>query len=117
MSPNSGRDEEIKLLVKSIIEEIRSTSTKTFFGSLNLTPADIMKFGGAVLMIIVFFVNGQNDKKLMQESLAELKTTTSRLVDFKENSDGWNSQIYGTRFKDGQPMDVSFKAHNKGVVN
>lgn len=81
-----------------------------------LSPSDVLKFGSAVIMVIVFFVNGQNDKKMMQDNLSELKITTSRLVDFKENSDGFNSQVYNTRFRNGEPIDQNFKIPNRGSM-
>lgn len=110
---------KVKIIDAVTGEELRETYTSnvpTLFGALKLTPADIIKFGSALIMIIIFFVNGQNDKKIMQENLLELKATTRRLVDFKENSDGWDSQVYGTRFRDGQPVDNTFN-YNRNRQN
>lgn len=99
-----------------ILRETYTQNTHTFFGPLNISASDIIKIAGLIIMIIIFFINGQNDKKIMQQSLDELKATTSRLIDFKENSDGWDSQVFGTRFRNGEPIDTNFKVHNQGKL-
>lgn len=109
---------KVKIIDATSGEELRETyapATPMLFGFLS--PSDVLKFGSAAVMIVVFFVNGQNDKKMMQENLTALQTTVSRLTDFKENSDAWNSQVYNTRFRDGEPVDLNYKPKTKGVVN
>lgn len=108
---------EVEIRDKKTGQVLRETYTQivpTFFGSLNLSAADVIKLVGAILTIAVFFVNGQNDKKLMQENLSAMQVTVSRLADFKDNSDGWNTQVYGTRFRNGEPVDNNFKVKNGG---
>lgn len=99
-----------------ILRETYTQNTHTFFGSLNMTASDIIKISGVFITVIIFFINSQHDKKVMQQTLDELKITTSRLVDFKENSDGWDSQVFGTRFRNGEPIDTNFKIHNQGKI-
>ncbi len=108
--------------VKIIDEETGQVLRETFTNSPPLlagffSPADILKIATAGMAVIVFFVNGQNDKKIMQENLASLGVTVSRLTDFKENSDSFQTQVYGTRFRNGEPLDMNFKLPNKGNFN
>lgn len=79
-----------------------------------MSPSDILKVGSATLAVVVFFVNGQNDKKLMQDNLAAMQVSVSRLTDFRDNSDRWNTTVYNTGFRNGEPIDPSFKVRNKG---
>ena len=60
--------------------------------------------------IITFFTNSDANQKTMQATL-------NRLVDFRDNSDSWNTYAFGTRFKDGQPLDRNFIVKNYGNVN
>ncbi len=109
---------KVKICDAETGEELRETYTRMeplLFGVLS--PSDVLKVASALIAFIVFFVNGQNDKKLMQENLTAMQVSVSRLTDFKENSDGWNTQVYGTRFKNGEPVDANFTLKNKGNVN
>ncbi len=105
---------KVKIIDAESGEQLRETytpATPMLFGFL--TPSDVLKFGSAAVMIVVFFVNGQNDKKIMQENLTAMQISVSRLTDFKENSDAWDSQVFGTRFRNGEPIDSNFKLPNK----
>lgn len=116
---NMNTKREIEIRDKRTGQVLRETYTPDsirLFGVLELTPKDLLSYVGLVITIIIFFVNGQNDKKIMQQNLAEMKVTTSRLVDFRDNSDAWDSQVYGTRFRNGEPVDSNFKMNNRGTI-
>ncbi len=109
---------EVKIIDKKTGEVLREDYISATPTLLGFSIPDMFKIGGAILAVVVFFVNGQNDKDFMQKTLAAQQVTLSRLTDFKENSDSWNTYAYGTRFLDGQPLDRAFKIdNNKGIVN
>lgn len=66
---------------------------------------------GIVLLsaITSFMVNSNNLQKSSQETLG-------RLIDFRDNSDSFQTQIYNTRFVNGYPADPNFKLPNKGFI-
>lgn len=117
---NMKKTREVEIRDKETGQVLRETyvpDSIKLFGIFELTPKDLLTYGGIIVAVITFFINGQNDKKLMQANLSEMKVTTSRLVDFRDNSDSWNAQVYGTRFRNGEPVDTNFKINNKGNVN
>lgn len=92
------------------LRETYAPAIPMFFGFL--TASDLLKVISAMVAFIIFFVNGQNDKKLMQDNLTAMQISVTRLTDFRDNSDAFNTLVYGTKIKDGQPVDPSFKVTN-----
>ncbi len=108
---------KVKIIDATTGEQLReeySPVQKLLFGFLS--PTDFLKLGGAIVAVIVFFINGQNDKRLMQSNLTAMQITVSRLTDFRDNSDNFNTLAYNTKFKNGEPVDQSFKVNNRGSV-
>lgn len=109
---------KVKVLDATTNELLREDyvpNDKVIFGFLNVS--DAFKIGSCLVAAVVFFVNGEIRQKAVEENQVAMRETLSRLVDFKENSDSWNTQVYGTRFKDGEPVDSNFRMNNKGNVN
>lgn len=91
-----------------------ASNDKVIFGLL--TVSDAFKIGSFLVAAVIFFVNGEIRQKAVEENQKNMTETLSRLVDFKENSDAWNSQVFGTRFRNGEPIDNHFKTKNNGNV-
>lgn len=66
------------------------------------TPADIAKGASFLVVAAIFLINLDNAQKSNQATLA-------RLVDFRDNSDSFQTTVYGTRFRNGEPIDANFK--------
>lgn len=92
-------------------QQVRANE-KVLFGML--TVSDAIKIGSCIFFAVIFVVKDNFEKKQMQESQALMSESLKRLVDFTENSDGWNSVYFGTRFRGGVPIDTNFKVGNQG---
>lgn len=68
-----------------------------------LEGADILKVGMMVVGAIVFIINSDNRIKAVELSQITTTQAISKLVDFTENSDLWNSSHYGVPFQGGRP--------------
>lgn len=109
---------EVDIFDRKTGEKLREDYVPVGFTIFGCSIPDLIKIGGALLAIVVFFVNGQADKKNMQEAITTNAHNISRLIDFKDNTDSWNTYAYGTRFVDGQPLDKTYRVEtNKGIVN
>lgn len=95
-----------------LLRETYIPDEKLIFGLLSIS--DCFKIGSFIIAALIFFINGEIRQKAVEANQMAMQETLSRLVDFKENSDSWNSQVYGTRFRNGEPIDVNFKVLNNG---
>lgn len=80
-----------------------------------LEGADILKVGAIVVGAIVFIVNSDNRIKAVEAGQAMTGQAISKLVDFTENSDMWNSSHYGVPFQGGRPAR-GFGNYNRGSI-
>lgn len=89
-----------------ILREAYVQEENKIFG---FSVSDFIKGGFLIVSISVFLINSDTNQKAMLK-------TVDRLVTFRDNVDSFQTTVYGTRFRDGEPVDSNFKIPNKGFI-
>lgn len=101
---------KIKIIDVESGKELRETYTDSdpkFFG---MGIRDVVWGIALSAVITTFFMNSDANQKT-------LLLTVNRLADFRDNSDSFQTQVYGTRFRNGEPIDSNFRLPNRGNIN
>lgn len=101
---------KIKIIDVESGKELRETYTENESKFLGMGIRDVV--WGILLSVsaITFCINSDTHQKTMEKTL-------DRLVNFKNNSDSFQSYAWGTRIVDGQPIDINYKIGNRGNLN
>lgn len=109
---------KVKIIDAETGQQLRETYTsepRLIFGWL--TIQDAFKAASFLVAATIFFINGEIRIRGIQETQGAMTITLSRMVDFRDNADSFNTLVYKTKFKNGEPVDQNFKIPNNGNVN
>lgn len=100
---------KVKVIDAETKEELRESYYKEEMKFFGFSIPQIFQGIFMIVTMSVFLINSDANQKAIQ-------LTVSRLTDFRDNSDNFNTLVYKTKFKNGEPADPSFKIPNHGLI-
>lgn len=100
---------KVKIIDAETGRELRETYTQEEIKIFGFSFPDVVKGIGLAITVGIFLINSDAVQKKQQ-------VTLDRLVDFRDNSDSFQTTVYGVRFKNGEPIDPNYKINNHGNI-